>query len=686
MTNNSDVFTRRILNFPAIRPCESVSFSSLLSSLISLIRTICEYKSKTFFVDRKNATNAIRLIENLLTFLEEIPNGISTNIEDSAILSLSELHFTLQKVQYLMEDCTRDYARLWMLMQSEVASDEFRVLIRAIGVALDVLPLEEMEVDHEVKELVEFVRDQALRMKLEAEVNDQRILRKVYWILDHFEGGIHPESSDLGRVLEYLGINCWSECNREIKFLEGEINLEWQTEKKRQISSLSSLMGFMIYCRSTLFEVVDRATTSSRTDDVSHREIIKCLSADDFRCPITLEIMSDPVTIATGQTYDRSSILKWFRAGNRTCPKTGERLLYTDLVPNSALKQLIREFCSENGIPFADSVAPRSHEGSKTVVAGSKAAQRAVKLLANVLVGRLVDSKNQEQNKAAFESRLLTKTSIFYRSCLVEAGAIPPLLNLLFSNDPSLQENAMASLLNLSKLSESRRIIVDNGGLISILTVLKEGLKLEARQHAAATFFYLASLEDYRVLIGEIPDAIPSLVELIRHGTNRGKKNALVTIFGLLICPDNHWRVLAAGLVPLLVDLLRSCGSEGLVTDSLAVLATLAEKPDGTAALLPSGALPIIIEVLGSSNSMAAREYCVSLLLSFCVHGGADAVHVLLKNPSLMGALYSQLTEGTSRTGKKASSLIKILHNFNETSSFVSSSPALPQERFIHVW
>lgn len=56
----------------------------------------------------------------------------------------------------------------------------------------------------------------------------------------------------------------------------------------------------------------------------------------------------------------------------------------------------------------------------------------------------------------------------------------------------------MASLLNLSKFSKSRKIIVENGGLILILDVLKCGLKVEARQHVAGAFFYLASVEEYR--------------------------------------------------------------------------------------------------------------------------------------------------------------------------------------------
>ncbi|KAI5679188.1 hypothetical protein M9H77_10138 [Catharanthus roseus] len=687
MTISSDVFTRRVLNFPAIRPCEAVSFSSLLSSLIRLGNQICEYKSRNFFVNKKNARNSIRLIENLLIVLENFgfPDGVS-EISSSVILGLSELHFIFQKVRFLLEDCTRDDARLWMLAKSDFVSTQFRVFMKAMWVALDVLPLEKIDICDEVKEVAEFVKMQAMKMDFEIEVEDQRAMRKVFWILDDFEGGINPEPSDLRKVLDYLGIINWGECNKEVKFLDCEIGLEWQTSKKRDVQLLYSLMVFMIFCRCTLFEAIDRAV-GRQSDGGCESEIFRFLNADDFRCPITLEFMNDPVTISTGHTYDRSSILKWFSAGNPTCPKTGKRLTSTDFVPNLALKQLIQKYCSENGIPFAGSVG-RTRDMKIKVNAGGNmaAADKALNMLANFLVGRLVNGSGSETNKAAYEIRLLTKTSIFNRSCLVEAGAIPPLLDLLFSCDSSVQENAIAALLNLSKFSGSRRMIAENGGLLIIVDVLKQGLKMEARQHAAGALFYLASVEDYRIIIGEIPEAISALLELLRDGTDRGKKNALVTLFGLLVYPGNHGRVLEAGLVPLLIDQLRSLEREDLITDALAVLASLADKPEGTTAILSAGTLPMILEVLGSSNSSTSREHCVSLLLALCIHERSDVVPVLVKNTSLMGMLYSQLTDGTCRASKKASSLIKILHTFNEKSSFGFSTPALHQERFIHVW
>ncbi|KAK6789021.1 hypothetical protein RDI58_012820 [Solanum bulbocastanum] len=685
MINKSNEFIRRILNFPAIRPSETVCFSGLVASLIQLGQKICEYKSRTFYTNKKNVRNSIRLIEDILIVLKEIPNGVS-RFANSSIVSLSEIHFIFQKFHFLLDDCSREDSRIWILVKSEDVSCQFQMLARAVAVALDVLPLEEMDVSVEVKEVVELVRNQAVKLKFEVEMDDERMQVNVLKILDQLENEVIPESRDLKRVLDYLGIKRWSACNREVKFLDNEMFLEGNTEEKRDMGILSSLMGFMIYCRGTLFDVLDNeAGRQINGGSTNADQVIRFLNLDDFRCPITLEIMSDPVTIASGHTYDRASILKWFRAGNSTCPKTGERLTSIDLVPNFALKVLIKQYCSANGIPFVET-GRRNRDAVRFVGSSSVANEQTMKLLASFLVGRLVGGTMEQQNKAAFEIRLLTKTSIFNRSCLVEAGAIPPLLNLVTSRDSSCQENAMATLLNLSKNSKCKSTIVGNEGLFLILDVLKGGLKMEARQHAAGTLFYLTSVEENRKMMGENPEFIPSLLELLRNGTDRGKKNALVTIFGLLMRPENHWRVIAAGLVPLVVNLLKSFEREDLITDSLAVLSTLSERLDGAMAVLYAGALPIIVNVLSSCNSRASKEYCVSLLLALCINGGADAIPVLVKNSSLMGPLYSLLAEGNSKASKKASTLIRILHEYNEKTSSGLITPVFIEDQFINVW
>ncbi|KAF2292097.1 hypothetical protein GH714_010114 [Hevea brasiliensis] len=63
-----------------------------------------------------------------------------------------------------------------------------------------------------------------------------------------------------------------------------------------------------------------------------------------FICPISLDLFKDPVTLCTGQTYDRSSIEKWLSAGNLTCPVIMQKLHDLSMVPNHTLRHLIDDW------------------------------------------------------------------------------------------------------------------------------------------------------------------------------------------------------------------------------------------------------------------------------------------------------------------------------------------------------
>ncbi|KAL6501009.1 U-box domain-containing protein 30 [Orobanche hederae] len=66
-----------------------------------------------------------------------------------------------------------------------------------------------------------------------------------------------------------------------------------------------------------------------------------------FICPISLELMQDPVTLCTGQTYEKPNILKWFSLGHYTCPTTMQELWDDTATPNTALYHLIYTWFSQ---------------------------------------------------------------------------------------------------------------------------------------------------------------------------------------------------------------------------------------------------------------------------------------------------------------------------------------------------
>lgn len=88
-----------------------------------------------------------------------------------------------------------------------------------------------------------------------------------------------------------------------------------------------------------------------------------CRIRDEFVCPITRELITDPVIAADGHTYDRSAIEQWLHGGagaplsrsgasgssRRTSPKTGQPLEHLHLIPNHNLKRLLSDMIKEGG-------------------------------------------------------------------------------------------------------------------------------------------------------------------------------------------------------------------------------------------------------------------------------------------------------------------------------------------------
>lgn len=64
---------------------------------------------------------------------------------------------------------------------------------------------------------------------------------------------------------------------------------------------------------------------------------------DTITCPISGDIMRNPVVNSAGQTYDRSSIEAWMSRGNTTDPNTRQPIT-GQLTPNYIIKTLINSY------------------------------------------------------------------------------------------------------------------------------------------------------------------------------------------------------------------------------------------------------------------------------------------------------------------------------------------------------
>lgn len=88
--------------------------------------------------------------------------------------------------------------------------------------------------------------------------------------------------------------------------------------------------------KSTAIDLSHSSSSSDAGDSSSSDE-----EPATFCCPISCEIMKDPVLAEDGQTYERDALQRWFTSGNTTSPITRGEISPEIMIPNYALKSLI---------------------------------------------------------------------------------------------------------------------------------------------------------------------------------------------------------------------------------------------------------------------------------------------------------------------------------------------------------
>ncbi|KAM7270959.1 hypothetical protein ACFE04_030173 [Oxalis oulophora] len=377
---------------------------------------------------------------------------------------------------------------------------------------------------------------------------------------------------------------------------------------------------------------------------------------EDFLCPISLELMRDPVIVSTGQTYERAYIQRWTDCGNLSCPKTQQKLDHLTFTPNYVLRSLISQWCVDHNIEQPAALTNgklKKSDGSLLDVSGDLAAIEA-------LVRKLNSQSVDERRNAVAEIRSLSKRSTDNRILIVEAGAIPTLVSLLTNDDVATQENAVTCILNLSIYENNKGLIMLAGAIPSIVQVLRSGT-MEARENSAATLFSLSLGDENKIIIGA-SGAIPALLELLQNGSTRGKKDAATALFNLCIYQGNKGRAIRSGMIPALLKILsdsRNC----MVDEALTIMSVLASNHEAKAAIVKAGSIPVLIDLL-RTGLPRNKENAASILLSLCKRDLENLACI-----SRLGAVIP-LTElamnGAERAKRKASSLLEHLRKLQQ--------------------
>jgi hypothetical protein len=654
----------------ALPPPPTPSAKTLVKALVSLSKAVSA-SGKPKVCQNRNATNIVRRIELLTALFEEIRDS-DRPIPPSVVIAFRELHGLMQRVCLLLEECS-ERSIFWLLLEQETYAQYFHELTQSLGSALSSIPLDLLDLSEETMEQTVLVCAQVLRARPSLNPVELQLREDVITMLKLVELKEAPYPSEFGRLFNTLQLLNATDCETEIHLLEEMSMEEDRKEDLKTLQGLASLINFVRYGKYVLysgnFEDMEDEVSQARSRDGNQTgkdgDVPMLSPPAEFLCPITLDLMRDPVIIATGQTYDRTPITKWIQAGHSTCPKTGQKLSHTNLISNYALRSLISQWCEDNNVPFENEGSSHKKKGVGIQhIHSTGASLEAMKLTATFLIQKLATGNDHVKKQVARELRLLSKAGAENRTCIAEAGGIPLLLPLLSSSDAKAQEHAVTTLLNLSIVDENKiKIVAADHALDLIIEVLKSGHTMEARENAAAALFSLSVSDEVKVQIGSKFDAIPSLVTLLREGSGpRGKKDAATALFNLAVYHGNKTKIIAAGAVPSLVALLAD-ESPAVADACAAVLALLSTLPEGIDAIRDAAAISILVTLL-RHGTPKGREYASSVLLALCrTREKAIIDEVFQHRNNIVPYLYNLVTTGTVRAKRKATSLLRLLRS-----------------------
>ncbi|KAK3028150.1 hypothetical protein RJ639_039011 [Escallonia herrerae] len=168
-------------------------------------------------------------------------------------------------------------------------------------------------------------------------------------VSEHIEGalksrkeGLIPSSEDLIKILESLNLTSSQELLKERIALEEEKLKAESHGMKDNADQVILILDLFSHFRDCMVKVE------------SFKAINGVPIPPYFRCPLSLELMLDPVIVATGHTYERVAIQKWMDHGLTICPETRQVLSHTNFVPNYTVKALIANWCEEKKVKLSN--------------------------------------------------------------------------------------------------------------------------------------------------------------------------------------------------------------------------------------------------------------------------------------------------------------------------------------------
>eukprot|EP00210_Caulerpa_lentillifera_P009653 g9209.t1 len=316
-----------------------------LSLAFSIVKGLLS-RVKDVKTNREDCELLASLVQKTETILHQFDE---TRLGQSAVTVIELLTQALQEAQEAVEKCCQA-----SIVSAMLYSENYAVVLKhaasKIEHSLLQIPLASVQTDADLQSNIADFSSQLNRVRFEeraARVYQTKALK------DELEKAFYDTHKGTEEVKELIlelvqKQNLSTEARKEELAALRRDAFEANINKEKQLEF-------------ELNEIIE--VLSKSLEDTSTTQVHVPNMEDLLRCPISKDIMRDPVIVnETGSTYERSSIEEWFRRGHHVDPLSHVKLTSRELIPNRALQATCLAYLgkSERSLPTTND--PKSDE------------------------------------------------------------------------------------------------------------------------------------------------------------------------------------------------------------------------------------------------------------------------------------------------------------------------------------
>ncbi|CAN1815124.1 U-box domain-containing protein 2 [Linum perenne] len=450
--------------------------------------------------------------------------------------------------------------------------------------------------------------------------------------------GTEKGTDVLAEIADSMSLRTNLEIMIEAAALENSKEAVEQAERSDQVVLFDKLIDLVARMHDVL---VKRSQNTSSLNPVP---------PPDLCCPLSLKLMTDPVIVASGQTYERAFIKTWIEHGLTVCPKTRHVLGHTFMITNYTVKALIANWCDLHHVRLLDdrnqpmqppspilvyveSSLPRVRQ-SMTGSSGSSLVSggllREEDLDYELFIPQARYDKEEESLDVTTRKRFASlEEGIIDSSSADEEGVLSSietevrnLVEDLQSSNIGIQREATAQIRELSKNNMNNQIVIADCGAITLLVKLLLSTDTTVQENSVTALLNLSIKDSNKTAIAEA-GAIEPLIQVLKTGSSgseASKENSAATLFSLSTIKELKAMIGVAGAVGPLVELLEKGTPRGK-KDAATALFNLSMCAENRNRIVEAGAVKHLVELVHPRSMMVDKAVAVLANLATILEG-----------------------------------------------------------------